>query len=258
MARELWRRPTDRTLARAALLSLAVFLVCALFSLQTQHPGAALVINRAVTRFPESVAEDLFLLTVPTLQSVFVVAMLCGCWLADSDRDLRARILTGCGGALAAAFLAHWLQHSFPSGPKPLYVPGFSLPPSLEGLRGPFTDRVESGHSFPSERGTLFAGIAAVVFIARRPMGVVALAGTLIVEGARVLLGLHYLTDVAGSVALAAAFVCVFSLEPVGWLARPLLRWEKVAPASFYAIAFIVAYELSTTFDELRWILGKL
>src|SRR5205823_6562347 len=143
------------------------------------------------------------LVITPELQGTVVVACVCGAWFARRDEGFRARLIAGCAGGVAAAVVAHALQHDFPSALKPLFLPGFPAPEQLRTLMGPFDDVVISGHSFPSERGTLFAALAIAALIASPGLGAVALAVTLLVDLTRVLLGLHYVADIVGGVGLA-------------------------------------------------------
>ena len=80
------------------------------------------------------------------------------------------------------------------------------------------------------KEGTLFAGVAILTTIAEARIGLLSLAFTLFVEMAGVLLGLHYILDIAGSFALAGAFVCLCSLSAPARLAWVAINWMNAAP----------------------------
>jgi undecaprenyl-diphosphatase len=74
----------------------------------------------------------------------------------------------------------------------------------------------------------------------------------LVPELSRICLGLHYPTDIVGSVALAAAVVWPAQTRWPSAFGTWLVRWEKRSAPTFYMCAFILSYELTTTFSSLR------
>lgn len=238
----------------------AVFLLTAWVSVAPSsfNIRTAILINQLLLQLPPTMVALALLVTTPELQGVVVVALLWGAWFACADERLRARLIAGLAGAIGAAIVAHFLQHAFPSGPKPLFLPGFQASEQLHALMGPFDEATMSGRSFPSERGTLFAGVAILTAIAEPRTGILSLGLTLFVEMMRVLLGLHYAADIAGSFGLAGALVCLCSLSAPAGVARIAVAWEKSATSLFYSAAFVISHQLLTTFDGLRWLLSLL
>jgi membrane-associated phospholipid phosphatase len=198
-----------------------------------------------------------FALAYPTLQGVMLVSLIWCCWFSCATADLKARLLSGVLAATIAGLVAHVLKRTLPMPPKPIFDPALQLHlPSVLGdietlRRTSFPD----SHSFPSERAALFAGLAIAILLVRPRLGWVAFGCTLAAEFARVYLGLHYPTDIAGSFCLAAAIVWLAQMRWGAALGFSLVRWEKTSPAIFYAAAFIVCYQLANAFQDLRELL---
>lgn len=200
------------------------------------------------------------LITFPTIQGVGVVALASGCWFARTSPEARERLARGCIAAVAAAVAAHFLQESLPPLLKPIFDPGLDIQPvdvlgDIDSLRETSNPNAQS---FPSERSTLYAGVAIAAYGAHRGIGLAALSGTIFIELARVYLGLHYPSDILGSVFLAAA---------IYWLAEAAASfgpnylatlWERRSPATFYPVAFAACYCLADAFEDLRKILSVL
>ena len=69
----------------------------------------------------------------------------------------------------------------------------------------------------------------------------------------RVFLGLHYASDVLVGAAIGIGMACVMNLPYVRTrVAAPVLTLARRYPGAFYAMAFILSFELAMQFDELR------
>jgi undecaprenyl-diphosphatase len=215
--------------------------------------------NRPVARLLAVVSRDHQLLTElakiltenATLHGVIIVALLWYCWFKDGAAA-RAMIAVGVSGAILAGIIGRFLQRHFPTYPRPIYDPALQHPGEAVGaiIRS-------AANTFPSERATLFAGLAIVIFLVRPRLGLLAMAYTLLVDAARIYQGLHYPADLLGSVAIAALVVW---LSQVPWgmtLGRALLLWESRAPAVFYTAAFFISYQMATAFADLRAIISS-
>jgi membrane-associated phospholipid phosphatase len=193
----------------------------------------------------------------PTLEGMILVSLVWFCWFADATPIVRAGLITSTGAAVAAGLIAHILRYTIRATPKPIFNPTLRLrPPDVFGdvdvLR---TESFPNSPGFPSQRATMFAGLAIAIFHVRTDLGLLALACTVIVEFSRVFLGLHYLTDSIGSFSLGAALV-LFSqgswhLELGLWF----VRWEWISASTFYMCAFIASYHVATAFQEVRELL---
>ena len=215
--------------------------------------------NRPVARLLAVLAKDLQLATElakilsenSTLHGVIIVALLWYCWFKDGAAARRV-IGVGVLGAILAGVLSRFLQRHFPTYPRPIYDPALQ---SQGGSIGEFI--TSAANTFPSERATLFAGLAIVIFLVRPRLGLLAVAYTLMVDTARIYLGLHYPADLLGSVAIAAFFVWISQISWGIALGRALLVWENRYPALFYTTAFFISYQMATAFADLRAIISS-
>jgi undecaprenyl-diphosphatase len=231
---------------RNALASLLLFIGAIVLTLNPEwfnRPVARLLAalaenHRFATEVAKTVTEN------PTLHGVIIVGLVWYCWFKQEARG-RAMIAAGASGAILAGIVSRFLQRHFATYPRPNYDP------ALQG--GSLGEIITSAaNTFPSERATLFAGLAIVVFLVRPRLGLLAIGYTLMVDATRIYLGLHYPADLMGSVAIAALFVWI---SQVPWgivLGRALLAWERRSPALFYTAAFFISYEMATAFADLR------
>ena len=221
--------------------------------------AAARAMNRLAAQSGEA-GQLANAITFPAVQGVAVVSLACGCWFARASPAARERLLRGCVAAVLAAAAAHFLQEALPPVRKPLFDPALQLDPldawgSLDELRASSNPYSQS---FPSERTTLFAGIAIAVRASCRTVGLVALAATAAVELCRVYLGLHYPTDIVGSFVLAALVYVLVDTTPRFGLDHLTTNWERASPTTFYLVAFAGCYGLATAFEDVRTILPLL
>ena len=199
-------------------------------------------------------------LAYPTLQGVILVCLVWYCWFSSSKPEMRARILIGAFAAVGAALIAHFLQHALPLRPRPIFDPVLEhhLPHVVGDIDALRETSFANSPSFPSERATMFAGLAIVVFLIRRQLGLVALGCTAAAEFSRVYLGLHYATDIMESFFLAAAIVWFARLRWGSQFGLRFVRWERVSASSFYMCAFFASYQLTTAFQDLRQLTAQL
>lgn len=95
----------------------------------------------------------------------------------------------------------------------------------------PFVDHAEvvvlldgkTGYSFVSDHATATMAVAVALLTVHRRLGLLALAVAVLQGLARVLMGLHYPTDVVGGVALGTA-VALLLLPLAQWVLPPLVR----------------------------------
>lgn len=196
--------------------------------------------------------------TYPAIEGVGLVALCWYCWFSDERRDERARLLRCVAAAVLAGLIAHMLHGLLPTVPKPMYDPALHahMPNVLREALG--DDAPIGASSFPSERGALFAGVAAALFRSRRAVGLAALALFAGVEAGRVFLGLHYPTDIAGSLSLGAAMVWLADQRLFARLGSQVVRWADAAAPPFYMAAFVAAYCIATAFEDVRTIAAQI
>ena len=255
------RKMSDfRALRNAAVFSLLFFgtLVVALYPDWFNGPVAKAINGLTIDhQFANALA---FGISYPTLQGVTVVALVWCCWFSGLTPDLRARVMSGAAAAILSGIIAHLVQRGIPTAPKPIVDPFLHLnvPAVLGDIDVLKTTDFPSTHTFPSERGTMFAGLAIAVFLVRPKIGLLALACTATVELSRIYLGLHSPIDIFGSFSLAAAMVWLAQMRWSSELGLRSIRWEMASPPTFYMCAYLASYGMSTAFQDLRDLAGQL
>jgi membrane-associated phospholipid phosphatase len=201
-----------------------------------------------------------FFLTYPTVQGVLVVSLIWCCWFSGITAESRARLVSGTCAAVLAGLIAHVLHEALPTSPRPIVDPVLKLHPpdvigDIDGLQAIFSP---GSHRFPSERATMFAGLAIAILLVRLKIGLLALACTSMADGSRIYLGLHYPADIIGSFSLAATVVWLAQTRLVSRLGLQFVGWEATSAATFYTCAFLASYQLATAFQELRDLAAQL
>jgi membrane-associated phospholipid phosphatase len=238
--------------AIAFLLLLLVAIACAFNSHWIDRPIAkALNEFTRTDGFANTIAYHL---TYPTLEGLAVVSLVWACWFSVATAELRARIIAGAFAAVLAGLVANYLHDALPTPPKPIFDRGLDLHlPSVFGDMATLrANSFPDSHTFPSERATLFAGLAITIAIVQSRIGVLALAFTFVVEFCRIYLGLHFFTDIVGSICLAAASVWLAQMRWGVRIGLWFVNWQRASAPSFYACAFLASYFAATTFQELR------
>jgi len=250
----------SRSLSNAALFSL-LFLAAAILALNPDWCGRPVVkgINRFSTnwQFANVVA---FVLSYPTLESAIVVSWVWCCWFSGIEADLRARVVSGAFAAVSAAVICHFVQWMLPTSPKPIFDPALQLhlPAILGDIDILRATSSPDTHTFPSDRATMFAGLAIAVLLVRFGIGLLALGSAMAAEISRIYLGLHYPTDIIGSFSLAASLVWLAQLPWGPALGSWFVSWERGSAATFYMCAFYLSYQLTTGFQDLRDLAAQL
>jgi undecaprenyl-diphosphatase len=112
--------------------------------------------------------------------------------------------------------------------------------------------------SFPSDTATLFFGLAAVVFLEKRLIGLFCFVWVAaIIAIPRVIFGFHYASDIIGSLVLGPASVFIFAMSsyPKRLFERTLMLFEG-RMYIVHALLFVFLAEASNLFFSLE-ALGK-
>ena len=140
------------------------------------QPVAKVLNNFAVGhRFATDMAHGT---AYPTLQGMIVLSLLWYCWFSDPGPELRARLVGCAGAAVIAGLIAHLLRYTISPTFRPIFDPLLQLHSpgvlgDIDALRANF-----NLPAFPSERATMFAGLAMAIFLVRRDVGLLALGNT--------------------------------------------------------------------------------
>lgn len=119
-------------------------------------------------------------------------------YIVRQPKDLRWKIIMCAVVALPLAYIAAKIASYFYYDPRPFVVGQFAplLPHAAD-------------NGFPSDHTLLGSAIAAVIFGFHKRLGLILFGAALVVGVSRVLAGVHHMTDILGSMAIAAAVTYV-------------------------------------------------
>jgi undecaprenyl-diphosphatase len=167
----------------------------------------------------------------------------------------RRIIVIALTGSVLALALNRALADTLPFRVRPMYASDIGYhTPSI-----PFYFNLEHWSSFPSDSATYWFAFSFGLYRLKRPLGLLAmLYSTLWMCLVRLYLGIHYPSDLIVGAALGVGVV--WSLEwsltrqetLLSIIMHRISTWEHERPHVFYAVAFVISFELTMMFDDLR------
>jgi undecaprenyl-diphosphatase len=206
-----------------------------------------LFLNKIVGRSPALDQAVELVSDTSIFGGILFVALLWLIWFKDKREESRTRLIMGGVAAALPGLMSRLLQLALPYHERPLYAE-----PSLRWPIGIEWGTLSHWNSFPSDHAALFFGLATVVWLNDRRLGVFAFFWAAITSFTRIYLGFHYPSDILGGAVLGILVVILLLRLPVPAVAYRLIDWERNAPSSFYAVAFIASYQVGTTFHDVR------
>ena len=166
----------------------------------------------------------------------------------------RIIVIALVGTALALA-LNRALADILPFRVRPMYALGIGFhEPSI-----PFHENLENWSSFPSDNATYWFALSYGLYRLKRPLGLLAmLYATVWMCMIRLYLGVHYPSDLVVGAVVGPAVVWFVERWVARWeiftnfVMAPIVRLEQKRPDIFYAVAFVISFELTVMFDDLR------
>lgn len=168
------------------------------------------------------------------------------------DRDRRRRaIIAIVVGAILAIIVSRSVAFIAPFRLRPIDDPTLAHPSYLI----PVTANLENWSAFPSDTAAYFFALAfGLAYLLRRLAIPIMLytAGWICLP--RMYLGLHYASDIVVGIAIGISMVWVSLRSDLlqSIVARRALAAMETRPQWFYAIAFLLSFEMATVFDGLR------
>ena len=173
-------------------------------------------------------------------------------WFSSEQPERRGRMLAGLLAVCLATMLSVWLQFHTAVHTRPIL--DLAIPLDTVIPRTPW-DRT---NSFPSDTATLFFGLAAVIFVENRLVGLFCYAWVAaIVAIPRIIVGLHFPSDIIGSFVLGSAIVFIFAKSPYPkGLFERALKWFEGRMYIVHGLLFVFLAEAFDLFPSLQG-LGK-
>jgi undecaprenyl-diphosphatase len=173
-------------------------------------------------------------------------------WFSGDHRERRGRMLAGLLAVCLGTILSVWLQFHIAVHTRPILDPALHLENVIP------LGTWDRASSFPSDTATLYFGLAAVVFVEERLVGLFCFVWVaVIISIPRVIFGFHYASDIIGSLVLGSAGVFIFAKSPYPRrLFERTLMLFKGRMYIVHALLFVFLAEASNVFVSLQ-ALGK-
>jgi len=168
----------------------------------------------------------------------------------DRERSRRA-IITIVIGTILAIIVARTIACIAPFRLRPIYDPTLAHP----SYSIPLTANFENWSAFPSDTAAYFFALAfGLAYLLHRLAIPIVLYTAGWVCLPRMYLGLHYGSDIVVGIAIGITMVWVSlgSERLQSIVVRRLLAAMETRPQWFYAVAFLVSFEMATLFNGLR------
>jgi undecaprenyl-diphosphatase len=181
-----------------------------------------------------------------------VIALFWAAWEVDGKKESEKRevLLSGLFVSILSIFVARFLALSFPFRIRPINVPDLHA----RTVYGVSSEHLINWSSFPSDHATLFACLAAVLWMVSRRLGAVAfLHALLVIDIPRIYAGVHYATDILVGTLIGIAMALLVQLPKFrSFFATPVMHWKESYPTLFQIGLFLCTFEIAEMFDTMR------
>jgi undecaprenyl-diphosphatase len=186
------------------------------------------------------------------LKDGFLISLLWWIWFQPGEKqeNRRKHLVASVLGGIVAAGVARYLVLVLPFRMRPIEEPA---------LHSLFPIQINSEFfagcsSFPSDHAVLFFAIAGGLFFVSRLTGILGCCWVLLLICLpRVYLGFHYATDILAGAAIGLVIAWIANTPRVrDRVSRWPMAWLRRHCASFYAVAFLLCWQIATLFYDIR------
>jgi undecaprenyl-diphosphatase len=206
-------------------------------------------LNQFMFRWPLLDGSMGWLLNANILKFVPMVLAVCWLWFESTPKQAlnRQLLVESVLTSIAALIVARALALTLPFRDRPFLNLDLHL-----GL--PLDQPIRSWSSFPSDHAVMAFALAASLFRLSPKIGLWAcFHAVAIICLPRLYFGLHYPSDLIGGGLIGITLVLATSqLQRRTTVTGFLLDVERKHPAMFYAIGFLVLFEIAEMFDSFR------
>jgi undecaprenyl-diphosphatase len=187
-----------------------------------------------------------------------VVSILWYFWFQNNKKIsfISGRIIGGLISSIVSVIVARLLALSLPYRVRPYLNPDMKFFHPFEKSVKP----LESWSSFPSDHAAMFFALATCIFLISRKVGILTyLYVIFLVCFPRVYLGYHYPTDLLVGGLIGVVVTLIFSNQR--FIKSTDIKAEQFRskyPGLFYALLFLLTFQVANLFFESREILGYL
>jgi undecaprenyl-diphosphatase len=199
--------------------------------------------NGVVDKFIYDLADSNF------VKGGIFLAFYWGLWF-DRNGSQRRGVVVALAAAIVTAILSRGLQVALPFHLRPLHTPGIGVHVPI----GVDPAILNTFSSFPSDHAMLFFALSVPIWWRSRWLGAAAMLWTVLLIGLpRIYLGYHFPSDVIAGAVLGVVLMVVLC-RLIGRMRLPdrVIVLSKTHPAVFYAVAFLVTFELALLFADVR------
>lgn len=151
-----------------------------------------------------------------------------------------------------AIIIGRLLELTLPFRLRPAYNPDIIfLKPYRFGQYG-----LDNWSSFPSDHAVMFFALATGIFLISKKAGILTyLYVFFVICFPRMYLGLHYPTDILVGAVIGIVITLIVSMNKIFVpLIRKILQFSSSQPGYFYALFFLLSFQISAMFEETRTI----
>ena len=185
----------------------------------------------------------------------FMVAAWWYCWFQFAPTQqhrpaAQEKLMAGLAAVLGALLLAQLIAHIPPLRVRPFLNPELHFViPNWDGTPPP----LKNWSAFPSDHAVLWFALATTIYLVSKPIGWLAMAYAAFLSLCRVYSGYHHPTDILAGAALGVTVVLLCNIRITKkHFAQAGLRLSERSPGLFYAVIFLLTYEIANTFNEAR------